>query len=1722
MDNSVFRISLDMHRQTTQAHLAVKKGDTGRRIIASLSDGGVAYRIDPGCYAVLMAQKADGNVLYNDCTIENNKIIYQFTEQTAAAAGRMVCELRLYGSDDKLITSPRIAIVVNGTIYEDPVVESSSEYTALTKMLQDVQRVVVDGELKSETVAAQHLDLRYEMGTINTSTGTEVGANNRIRSNMFPILGKTIGIVLPSTMKARFVYYQADKTFLDRSSGERFGPHATVTAPKNAVFSRVLLGYADDSEITSVEDLTDVTLVYIPLGGDDIYRGNVAELGFTSFRECELPGYYSYKTEDIATLTDAPEGLTAGGIITVQPVSSGTVFQTITTRTKQIWARSGSDPFIKIVSGLDADRQLCYWGNVMWQGTTFAACTKSGYYKFQFADIEKITDAPVGLISGGILEVRDNAANGTVFQTIHCANGEEWFRYGENDFIKICRDQSQIDNLYAALGIVNPGSLIQGAPTTTGTLNKNTKLSICAPKPMYFGAGVSYNVLVDDGWCFTVTEFDDAECSTAGATYYNKSNSTVYVPRRDYCWVRFNKLGDDGEYAEITPADFDASVVFQRSDRASGGGGGSDIRSDTPENIGVRNALLNAKQCSQIRYTPIAALPTQKYEAGFPAGQEVQGLPYSSTRLEQLYVPNNVSFHTFMSALQNPKSLLYSVKLDEDYGVDNARTYYGIVCSILAEYALGIKPGYTTAMWDKIPGMELIEDQSPYGLRLCDVLWRSGHVLLVTDIKRTGDGTIHSIEVTEATAGRDGSVDVISYGLDKFISIFVDGDTEYKFYRYRYLNQAKHTPTAIVPVGGESFADDAVYNTNLMGRLGDRFNVRSGEDVVLDVLDQGAYTGYKVTKNGADLSTAAIPGDGVITLSGLAYGKYSVCLTGSGADSRAIEFIVVDAAAPTVTATGNTNEYKLDFFSANATTPYIMWFVDNSRKAVVTQIDELTGNETSFATVLEKTSGYVRVALETEYGIILSESAVGNFTGAPVEDEYPRDVEHYYSSVSDAISDINSGIVSKAAVDGSVKVFTSDTGVLTVSLLDDAEEIASVTVEKSLNIALNGHTLRLIGADAVLQFAAGTDCTVYGGLGEIIKKSVASSDKIFLLRADGAMLSIRETEIGLNAQAGTFAMAVRAAGGLVDMEDCHIESINTADGGAWAIQASAGEIVAKRCTLQVSNVGNKTGHQFYNAIGIVSGAKVTMENSNIISASQKGYATGIKAFVGSSTDLIDTTISVVTNTDGSLSAAIGVLNHAGATLRVDGGKILADAPGDSTPEDYAIGVENGGVCHLKNANISGTHSAVSNDANGKLYVDGGLYTGYSHGGFYFAHGADGVAYVNDATLRDGHYEGVFADVFSGNTEGIGTLGGFYIGGGSGENNSNMAVYLDGCTFDVTNWAFVLRGTDGETNNTVNISNSTVLDAANHPIRIDNETLRVNIGIGGNITPDMALTHEGEDASAWAHLSNRLYRRKYDDPDYMALANAAVIAPNKAAVGQTIRVKSVDEDGKPVEWECVDATNKDEKPFASVILTGKAYQILSYVDGVVDLGVPGLHPPTQGSVALRKKDYSGYVMCRITETSTPGQYSFTNLDNGAYVPTIDNIDDYVIEIPDATSISVKGVEKFNHLKCRLTTPRWAVHGARASIKWDGYAPSGLNLGADYVNYGNSSLEYTWETKPSDFDSKVWLYSSLRTGKWNYSTINQFRLVDTPTPQNYIMAGHSNGLLTVGTKLEVWGA
>ena len=139
MTNSYYKISLDIHDHGSHVSLKAKKGDTGRLLFITLMDGSKPYVITNECRAVFTAKKSDGKILYNYCSIIGNVITYAFTPQTTSAVGKADCEIKLYGAENKLLTSARFTLMVDDTVYnEGDEVESSDEFSALTALMSEV------------------------------------------------------------------------------------------------------------------------------------------------------------------------------------------------------------------------------------------------------------------------------------------------------------------------------------------------------------------------------------------------------------------------------------------------------------------------------------------------------------------------------------------------------------------------------------------------------------------------------------------------------------------------------------------------------------------------------------------------------------------------------------------------------------------------------------------------------------------------------------------------------------------------------------------------------------------------------------------------------------------------------------------------------------------------------------------------------------------------------------------------------------------------------------------------------------------------------------------------------------------------------------------------------------------------------------------------------------------------------------------------------------------------------------------------------------------------------------------------------------------------------------------------------------------------------------------------------------------------------------------------
>ncbi|MBQ3489619.1 MAG: BppU family phage baseplate upper protein [Clostridia bacterium] len=156
MNYTNYQITLDITKIQSRVSVPVPQNDTARRFYIRLYHNGNIFPLPDGVRVVFAAEKSDGTVLYNDCIIENESVIrYDFTEQTASTVGKMKCQIRVYGEDGALITSPQMTVVVYESVFSAENIVSSNEYTVLNQLIteangliRDVNNKMANGELR--------------------------------------------------------------------------------------------------------------------------------------------------------------------------------------------------------------------------------------------------------------------------------------------------------------------------------------------------------------------------------------------------------------------------------------------------------------------------------------------------------------------------------------------------------------------------------------------------------------------------------------------------------------------------------------------------------------------------------------------------------------------------------------------------------------------------------------------------------------------------------------------------------------------------------------------------------------------------------------------------------------------------------------------------------------------------------------------------------------------------------------------------------------------------------------------------------------------------------------------------------------------------------------------------------------------------------------------------------------------------------------------------------------------------------------------------------------------------------------------------------------------------------------------------------------------------------------------------------------------------------------
>lgn len=203
-------------------------------------------------------------------------------------------------------------------------------------------------------------------------------------------------------------------------------------------------------------------------------------------------------------------------------------------------------------------------------------------------------------------------------------------------------------------------------------------------------------------------------------------------------------------------------------------------------------------------------------------------------------------------------------------------------------------------------------------------------------------------------------------------------------------------------------------------------------------------------------------------------------------------------------------------------------------------------------------------------------------------------------------------------------------------------------------------------------------------------------------------------------------------------------------------------------------------------------------------------------FIGNKTDI---------TTSSKLGITNSITSYGDITLTECNIVALADHTANAAVTDYATTSRplliEGGFVRLNNCYTYGMHSGGV--IKGELYIDGGQYNGYSHGGLYISNGGKVTqikgAVIQEAPLADGYID----DGKAGTNH-----AGVYIGG-----SNNMKIYIDNCQFYGVQQPIVMKDNAGNGNNSLYISRSSInLDYTHYGVRNDGSS-HITFGIGNN-------------------------------------------------------------------------------------------------------------------------------------------------------------------------------------------------------------------------------------------------------------------------------------------------
>lgn len=184
MNYSLYRFTLDLQRHQSNMSIPVFQYDSAVKLIISLTDGGKRYLINKGCHAIFYGKRPDGVPLCLDCEIPfdetdtSPEIVFEFNDTVTAELGNVSAQIRLYDSDNKIITAPKFLILVEERVVGNEDIEiADSTLDGIDKIILEEEQRKANEERREANFASVFIRYADNPRGENSSTEYSEGLN---------------------------------------------------------------------------------------------------------------------------------------------------------------------------------------------------------------------------------------------------------------------------------------------------------------------------------------------------------------------------------------------------------------------------------------------------------------------------------------------------------------------------------------------------------------------------------------------------------------------------------------------------------------------------------------------------------------------------------------------------------------------------------------------------------------------------------------------------------------------------------------------------------------------------------------------------------------------------------------------------------------------------------------------------------------------------------------------------------------------------------------------------------------------------------------------------------------------------------------------------------------------------------------------------------------------------------------------------------------------------------------------------------------------------------------------------------------------------------------------------------------------------------------------------------------------------------------------------------